>query len=106
MEVFFYIINLIIKILGLFIFIFLGVMFGTKERRIYTRNIRVLKKQSWFNKIVNKPSFIMVNNDLFRNVIVKTDIESLLNNPSKIEDFKEELLQIKNNTINKNSHRI
>jgi hypothetical protein len=94
-EIIVYILNLIIKIIGLFIFIFIGVMYGTKERRAYTRNIRILKKHVWFKEIVDKPSFIMVNNNLFRKLIAETNIESLLNDSNKIKSFKEKLLNLK-----------
>jgi len=61
-------------------------MYGTKERRAYTRNIRILKKHVWFKEI---------NNNSFRKLIAETNIESLLNDSNKIKSFKEKLLNLK-----------
>lgn len=94
MDIVMYIFNLITKTIVFFLFLYFGLMFGTKERRRFTRNTKKLKKQEWFNRIIKNPTFILVHNDSIIKLIAEIDVEEFSRDPQKIKDFEQKLLSI------------
>ncbi|MEH6889360.1 hypothetical protein V7024_06435 [Bacillus sp. JJ864] len=66
----------------------------SKKNRTINKKFKLLRKENWYKKILEKYGALISMNDSVRNFVGQRDIEKILRNMEKTKEFQAELEEV------------